>query len=92
MRSLNNISWYFIGMGKYCDPKILESTWWAWILADSVKELESVRETGLLWTYSDDDGKLTHCIASTMPYKFVSVSGTVASQDLDNAIKASFYP
>jgi hypothetical protein len=79
-------------MGKYCDPKILESTWWAWILADSVKELESLRETGLLWTRSDGDDRLTHRVASIMPYEFVSIDGIIVPKDLDNAIKASFYP
>jgi len=79
-------------MGRYCDPRILESTWWAWILADRVPALEPIREVGLLWTRCGDSDVLEHCVASTKLYRFTSTSGIVGSQDLDGAIKASFYP
>lgn len=37
-------------MPQYCDSKKLERTWYQWILASSVPELEEYRKFGLLWT------------------------------------------
>ena len=80
-------------MGKYCDPHVLESTWWAWILADHLKKLEPIRGTGLLWTKTASSlSPLTHCVASTKSYNFVSTNGIIDSRTFDAAFRASFYP
>ncbi len=80
-------------MAKYCNPQVLESTWWAWILSDHLQQLESIRETGLLWTQSATElGTLVHCVASTTPCRFTSEDGIIDSRVLNDACRASFYP
>lgn len=78
-------------MAKYCDPRILESVWSKWLVAAEVPSLENVRGTGALWT-KREDSTLLHWVTTTSPYKFASHGGNVEICDLNNAIRASFYP
>jgi len=77
-------------MGKYCDPKILESTWLAFMLAYRTPELNDIRNTGLLFTQYNNC--LKHCVASTQQYSFTADNDIISAHDLNNATKASFYP
>lgn len=79
-------------MAKYCDPHILESVWLKWMTAAEVPSLEHVRETGSLWTKWGVGGTLLHRITTTSPYEFISSHGIVKVHDLDNAVRAGFYP
>lgn len=78
-------------MARYCDPKDLEDTWWAFILAEKTPSLESIRREGCLWTRISP-GRAEHCVASSKPHRFVSVDGIIDPQDLNRATRASFFP
>ena len=78
-------------MGKYCDAKVLEATWSAWILASKTPVLDDIRSTGLLFTL-DRGITLRHRVVSNDPYSFESKSGAVAPTCLQVATRASFLP
>lgn len=78
-------------MGKYCDPKELESTWWAWIIAQRTPKLDLPRNEGLLWTRGLNS-ELEHCIASSNPCWLVSKDGIISDSDLDSSMRSSFSP
>lgn len=77
-------------MSKYCDPKELFEVWQSWMLSIRTPDLEQIRQERVLWSKFGENDEIIHWVATSDPFKFISVDGIVHSDDLNMAIKSSF--
>lgn len=79
-------------MAKYCDTKLLESTWSRWIYAKATPDLDDLRNRGFLWLKPIDRHTVTYCIATSIPYQFDVIDGQLSRDVLGEAQRAILLP
>jgi hypothetical protein len=81
-----------VSMAKYCDTVLLEKAWTQWLFVKQSSCLDELRTTGLLFSAPVDGIKYVHCVASTEPFRFESLNGSVDAATINRALQSALRP